>query len=449
MGKYIIGNIVHAVQVNKLEILTNHLIYVNGNIIERCSPFSEAEFKPQSHEEVIYLTQTQFLFPGFVDTHIHAPQYPNTGIFGESTLLDWLQKYTFPTEGRFKDISNAKDVYSKLIKRQLNNGTTTSSYYGTIHVPATIELAKLCLEQNMRGRIGRVCMEKFCPEFLNDGSIESDIQFIEEMERLDPSGAMVKPIITPRFAPSCEFSTLKGLGELAEKKKLSIQTHVSENLNEIKWVKELFKTKSYCDVYDEAGLLKKDTILAHAIHLTDDELNLIKERDCGVSHCPDSNAALASGIAPVKKYLRHKLKVGLGTDVSAGCTVSVLKNARLALLMSRLLTQRESESLEIDELNKDKSSSLTVDEALSMATLGGAQVMSMDKEIGNFEIGKKLDAQIVDIASDNSEIDIFDMSLPSNEIDRVRYYLNKWVYIGDDRNTVCVFVDGKKVVSKI
>lgn len=446
---YVIGNIVHAVRPAVLEVLTDHVIAVEHGVITVCQKTADFCLEPSEGDSVIRLKPTQFLFPGFVDTHIHAPQYPNVGIFGNSTLLDWLNVYTFPMEDKFSQESAAEAVYSQLIKRQLENGTTLASYFGTIHVPASTVLARLCLKLGLRAKVGRVCMERFCPEYLQSASTESELEFIENLRSLDTTERFVQAIITPRFAPSCTALTLAHLGELAKTQRLPVQTHVSENVDEISWVASLFPdAASYCDVYDQAGLLKDDTVLAHAIHLTDAEIELVRQRGCGISHCPESNAALASGIAPIKKYLRLGVKVGLGTDVSAGSTVSVLKNARLALLVSRLLYERVvSNRSEVDvEANVDEHA-LSVDDVLSMATLGGAQVLNMQHLVGNFELGKHFDAQIVDVLSEGSLIDLFEYPVHETTEKFVRFLLNKWVYVGDDRNTVCVFVNGKIVYS--
>jgi len=432
-----LGNVVHSLGPEELEILIDHALGVNEDgKVEFLKPKQQYSQGPE--DSVVHLNQTQFLFPGFVDTHVHAPQYPNCGIFGDSTLLDWLQTYTFPLESQFKeDSSVSQQIYSRVVDRELQNGTTMASYYGTVDSPSTLVLAKECLKRGQKAQIGRVCMERFCPDDLVDGRIESDIAFIDRVQSFDPAAKTVWPVITPRFAPSCDFETLSNLGKLARTRKLPVQTHLNENVNEISWVAELFpNASSYTDVYHQAALLKHDTVLAHCVHFKHpDELALIKRQNSGISHCPNSNASIASGIAPIKHYLNEGLKVGLGTDVSGGSQISILKNARLALLMSRLLSERHD----------DQSHNLSVANALFLSSLGGAQVLDRDQSTGNFEVGKNFDAQIVDIEARDSPIDIFEIALPALPKERLYNFLNKWVYLGDDRNTVSVFIDGKLV----
>lgn len=433
-----IGAVIHSLSATVVELLPRARLGVcdNGKIafLEKVS----GEDKSYPDAKVIELGPTQFLAPGFVDTHLHAPQYPNAGIFGKSTLLDWLEKYTYPMEAKYRDLELASTVYHRLIKRGLENGTTTASYYGTSHTPATVLLAKVAQEEGQRALVGRVCMELFCPSDVADESPESalasDREFVTSVRELDPSGESVIPVITPRFAPSCHQVTLNAEGEFAAKHDLPVQTHISESKGEINWVLELFpEAESYADVYERAGLLGPRTILAHAVHLTEKELELIKQRKCGISHCPESNASIASGIAPVRQMIRSGLKCSLGTDVSGGSTVSILRNLRLALLKSRLLTER----------CMDSENTLSVNEGLYLATLGGAEVCGLDHIIGNFREGKYFDAQLVDVSK--GPIDIFDFALPTDAVERLEYFMDKWVYIGDDRNTVKVWVAGKEL----
>lgn len=442
MGMHVfIGTIVHSLDSERMEILRDTALAVdsNGKILF-LKPANEYEHESGTGSQLTKLSDRQFLFPGFIDTHAHAPQYPNCGIFGDSTLLEWLDKYTFPMESKFDDVELATIVYSRLIERQLSCGTTTTSYYGTVHVNATVKLAELCLTKGLRALVGRVCMQRFCPEALQMSSLESDIEFLEAMQKLDPSHSRVKPVITPRFAPSCDFNVLSNLGDLARQRNLPIQTHINENLKEIEWVKELFPgAKSYTDVYDRAKLLKNDTVLAHGVHFSEEELETIKERESGISHCPNSNASIASGIARIKDYLKKGIKVSLGSDVSGGATPSILKNARLSLLMSRLLSQREDNSP--DPI-------LSTENAVFMATLGGAEVLNLDKIVGNFKVGKQFDAQLIDVTAQGSLIDVFDFALSSDELERITDLLNKWIYIGDDRNTLKVWIGGKLVYSR-
>ncbi|KAK5098995.1 hypothetical protein LTR70_000884 [Exophiala xenobiotica] len=425
---------------------------------------------------VIHSPMNGFFFPGFIDTHIHAPQYPNAGIFGKSTLLDWLTTYTFPLEASIGDegpaaesavvangmpaeatngqpnkkrkvepLSRAKTVYDKVISRTLSYGTTTASYFATISVPATNVLADLAHTKGQRAYIGRVCMDhpETCPDFYRDETPEqtigSAIESIEHIQNLDPKGNLLAPIVTPRFAPSCQAESLARLGQLAQDRNLRVQTHISENTGEVELVKTLFPDRrSYADVYDHAGLLTDRTILAHAIHLSDNEISTIVERKSKVSHCPASNSALGSGFCPVRKLLDAGIDVSLGTDVSGGYSVSMLESVRQACLVSRQLGYVNG---------GEKKWNIGVTEGLWLATVGGAKCVGMEGRLGGFEEGMFWDVQEIKLDDiDSAEqgvgcrgpVDIFGWENWEERVD-------KWVWNGDDRNVKRVWVGGRLV----
>lgn len=448
--------------------------------------------------------QNEFFFPGFIgksvmpfflpstssrltsaDTHIHAPQFPNIGLFGSSGLLDWLKEYTFPMEASFGSKSDPKNqgtdprdtpaeglrVYDHVVARTLAHGTTCASYFATIHVPATNALAALCHSHGQRAFIGRVCMDNpdQCPAYYIDESAEEGISAtkstISYIKHLDPNGTLINPIVTPRFAPSCSRTSLSGLGELAASYSpaLRIQTHISESLGEIDLVHQMFpEASSYADVYDRAHLLTPRTILAHGVHLTRDERTLIRQRGSKVAHCPASNSALGSGLAPVRAMLDEGLTVGLGTDVSGGYSPSVLEAARQACLVSRLL----SFSSEFQDMTGNATSTgnekLSVDESLYLATRGGAAVVDMADDIGGFDVGMIWDAQLVQLGAvkntTSSPLDTRGASSqsgtgPVGNVDLFgtetwQEQIQKWMWSGDDRNVKNVWVQGKLVHSR-
>lgn len=247
------------------------------------------------------------------------------------------------------------------------------------------------------------------------------------------------PIVTPRFAPSCLADTLAGLGKLAGEEGVRVQTHLAENVNECALVGELFpERKSYTDVYDHAGLLTERTILAHAIHLSEEEIGTIRERGAKVSHCPASNSALGSGFCQVRRLLDSGVDVGLGTDVSGGYHPSILEAVRQACLVSR----------HVGYVNGgDSKYNVGVAEGLWLATVGGAKVVGMEGRLGAFEEGMLWDVQQIELGTDvvdgNGEggqggVDIFGWETWD---DRVA----KWVWNGDDRNVRRVWVGGRLV----
>ncbi|KAF2965243.1 hypothetical protein GQX73_g8321 [Xylaria multiplex] len=395
----------------------------------------------------------QFFFPGFVDTHIHASQYPNVGVFGKSTLLDWLNKYTFPMEASLSSLPKAHRVYTRCIRQTLAHGTTTAAYYATIDVNATNLLADLCYSMGQRAFVGRVCMDHLGPEYYIDESPDQALAAtratIEHIRGLDSGFEIVSPILTPRFAPACSAETMRGLSELQKQTQLPMQTHISENANEIELVKELFPdSKSYANVYDTYGILNEKMILAHAVHLTEEEADLIAERKTKVAHCPVSNSALSSGVARVRWLLEKGIQVGLGTDVSGGYSPSILEAARQAKLVSNHLAMPGGRSDNLPQEERDKSK-LSVDEVLYLATKGGAQVVGLADKIGAFQVGMQWDAQLVDLGAVPAEVAEDDFTIDGSvdifgweEWDEC---IAKWVFNGDSRNTKKVWVQGRLV----
>ncbi|EPY49920.1 guanine deaminase [Schizosaccharomyces cryophilus OY26] len=384
--------------------------------------------------EVHVLKPLQFFFPGFIDTHIHAPQYPNAGFGIDLPLLKWLEKYTFPIESSFRNLDRALEIYYRVVTRTLSYGTTFASYFSSLHTPASALLAELCFSLGQRAYIGKCNMNTLSPAHYCEKSCKSSVEatnvLVSFMSQLDPNRKFVSPIITPRFAPSCTKDLLKACGELAANHDLPIQTHISENLGEIALVRELFPDrKSYTDVYDHHSLLTPKTVLAHAVYLEDEEIETIYKRQSGISHCPTSNAVLASGMANIRKLLDAGIKVSLGTDVSGGYTPNMLVAIRQAALTSRSLAS----------VLRDSRIALELPELLYLATQGGAEVLGRGHEVGSFEEGKAWDALVVDVSSEtNTPVDIYERDTWEN-------ILSKWVFNGDDRNVAQVWVNGKLI----
>lgn len=281
------------------------------------------------------------------------------------------------------------------------------------------------------------------PEYYRDQTAESSLQAtidtIEHIKSIDPTYALVSPIITPRFAPSCTSPLLHSLGKLAKDTGLPVQTHISENKNEIKLVDSMFPGHAhYTDVYDKHGLLGPRTILAHGVHLSEDERSMIIERKSKISHCPASNSAITSGTAKVRWLLDGGVDVGLGTDMSGGYSPSILEAVRQSLLVSRHVA-----------MGGDDSTKLSIEECLYLATRGGAKVVGLEKTIGGFEVGMEFDVQLVTLGNvtgdgeledgvDEGPVDVFGWESEENKIE-------KWVFGGDDRNTEAVWVKGRLV----
>ncbi|XP_049907635.1 guanine deaminase [Epinephelus moara] len=430
------GTFIHSTQQTALQILEDELLGVDidgkiafigrGTELDRLS--QTFGFSPS---EVTQLQQHEFFMPGLVDTHIHASQYSYAGTALDMPLLQWLNTYTFPVESRFKDLEFAHRVYSQVVKRTLRNGTTTACYFATIHTDASLLLGQIANDFGQRALVGKVCMDrnnsvKHYKE-TNQESREETCRFIAEL--LNKKYPLVRPVVTPRFALSCTGALLGQLGAIAKNNNLHIQSHISENVEEIKLVKELFpESESYTDVYHKYNLLTDKTVMAHGCYLSDEELALFRETGASLSHCPSSNISLCSGMLDVRNVLKHKVKLGLGTDVAGGYSASMLDAIRKALDISKVLTIQNPEN-----------DTLTFEEVFRLATLGGSQALSLDDQTGNFEVGKDFDALRVNVAAPGGPIDMIQCEEP-------KIILEKFLNLGDDRNIVEVFVAGRRVV---
>ena len=380
-------------------------------------------------------------------------------------------------------MSRAAHIYKRAVSRSISHGTTTAAYYATVHVPATNLLADIAYEKGQRAFVGRVCMDsEENPDYYRDDGVDDALaktqETIKHIKELDPDGELITPIITPRFAVSCTRECLSKLGKLAKEKDLPIQTHISESPAEVAMVRRLFpEHSSYTEVYDAHALLTERTVLAHAIHLSIDEKKLVKERGAGVSHCAVSNSYLSSGLCYVRGLLDEGINVGLGTDVSGGWSPSILTAAREAIGVSRVLSAVQSQSLRSPETGtagasesktqetpeeqemtqqKAEATKLSVEEALYLATLGGAQCLGLGEKIGSFEVGKHWDAQLIVCHNsreggsstmpedavvgkeDDNPVEIWGKESWSETV-------AKWMFTGDDRNVKGVWVKGKKV----
>ncbi|XP_034025892.1 guanine deaminase [Thalassophryne amazonica] len=430
------GTFIHSTPQTALHILEDALLGVNRE--GKIAFFGKGEKLEElaqnfgfSPSEVIQLGKYEFFMPGMVDTHIHAPQYSFSGTGLDLPLLQWLNTYAFPAESLFKDLKFARRVYTQVVKRTLRNGTTTACYFATIHTDASLLLGQIADNLGQRAFVGKVCMDrnnsvKHYKETTQESEQETR-RFIAEL--LDKKYRLVKPIVTPRFAVSCSRALLEQLGEIAKNNNLHIQSHISENPEEVKLVKQLFsESKSYSQVYHKYNLLTDKTLMAHGCFLSDEELELFREMGASLSHCPNSNISLCSGLLDVRKVLKHKVKLGLGTDVAGGYSASILDAMRCALQTSKILT-----------LQKPQYVRLTFEEVFRLATLGGSQALALDDHTGNFEVGKDFDAIRVNVAAVGGPIDLFQQEEP-------KVLLEKFLMLGDDRNIVEVFVAGKKVV---
>lgn len=428
-----IGNVVIGKLANENLVKANWGVVVNtSGTILAAGPKSDILEIYSGH--VTHLKPFELLMPGFIDAHLHAPQFGNLGIHTDLPLLDWLKTYTFPTEHRFRDIAYGQKIYPAVIKTTLNRGTTTAAYFASIHKESTVVLAEAAKQYGQRAFIGKVNMDSnTVAEYYQEDSVQQSIKdtewVIQGIENL--SSDLVEPIITPRFAISCTGGLLTKLGEIAKNKNLAVQTHVSENQVEIQVTKELFPDcKDYLEVYEKTGLIGKRTLLAHGIYLTEDELNRLSAAGTTVVHCPDSNTGLVSGFFNAQTTSESGVNIALGTDVSGGSFAGMLDSMRMA----------ESVSKTIAITQNTQNFHVNYRQSFLYATLNGAKSLGIDHITGSLEVGKSFDAIIVDVAKATESVFVED--------DTPEELLERFIHIGDAQSIRRVFVAGKEVVTK-
>lgn len=445
-----VGPVIHSLSASELEILPCALVVVSdeGKIVSLVREVDRKAARdvlaslsfPLDVGRIRSLRQGEFLIPGFVDTHNHAPQWAQRGLGQGMHILDWLDAITFPNEARFADADYARRVYSSCVTGFLRQGVTTASYYGSIHGEATKILADVCLEKGQRALIGKCNMNRNAPDYYRDASAAESLRVtgdcIAHIRSIDPDGGLVQPVLTPRFAISCDAELLRGLGEMARQNPdLAVQTHFNEAEQEMAATRELFpQFGNEADLYEHFGLLGARSILAHCCHMTDYEMARLRALGCGVAHCPVSNMTVGGGFmaAPVREFLRRGIKVGLGTDSGGGFSSSMLDAMRQAMIASHA---REA-------LSGGRDERLSVAEAFHLATLGGAEVCGLAGRVGNFAEGKEFDAVVVSARGKGSSQGVMTMV---EEGDSLRTVFEKFIMTGDDRNMAEVYVRGRWV----
>ncbi|EOQ99912.1 hypothetical protein E3P92_02994 [Wallemia ichthyophaga] len=431
--------LIHALDVDRLEYIQRAAIEVNhSGTITKVEHLKEDE--NIDGDDVVHAHPNEFLVPGFVDTHSHAPQFSNIGFGFNLELLDWLSQVTFPTESNYQDAQVAQIDFAKVVEATLSVGTTTCSYYSSLHLDATKILAATCHSKGQRALVGKVNMDSHCPDYYKDESPEVSMAQTKEYVdyvRNNLKSAIVHPIITPRFAICCSPELLEQMGEYLKDENLHIQTHLCENKGEIDFTMSLYPNdESYTHIYANRGILSDRTILAHCCHLTNSEMDLIKQYDCGISHCPTSNFNLRSGITDVNQLLTDGItKVGLGSDCSGGYEAGILQSLRDASTASKALS-----------IFHNKPTYLSLEKLFYLATLGGARALDLEKQIGNFIVGKQFDALVIDplTIANKSLIDSSKQSYIS-PLDRLKRNFERWLFAGTSANLQAVFVDGKNI----
>jgi len=365
------------------------------------------------------------IMPGFIDAHIHYPQSEMIASFGEQ-LMEWLNNYVFPTERKFSSYEYSKKTSDFFLDTLLRNGTTTAMVFSTVHETSANALFESSKQRNMRMITGKVLMDRNAPDYLLDTPESSYIESKRLINKWHNRGRL-SYALTPRFAATSTEAQLEIVSELKKEfPDTYLQTHLSENVDEVKFVKELYPwSRDYTNVYEKFDLLGEKSIFAHAIHLSDTEFQTLRDSNSIVTWCPTSNHFLGSGSFNLGKAKKYDLRVSIGTDVGGGSSFSMLQTLKSAY---KTVAQQR---LKLSALR-----------SLYRATLGNAKALSLEDKIGNFELGKEADFIVVDMES--TPFLKYRMKFTETLEDK----LFCLCILGDDRNIKATYIYGNLMHTK-
>lgn len=380
---------------------------------------------PEEYKELPVFDYTgKLIVPGMTDLHVHAPQYAYRALGMDLELLEWLDTITFPQEAKYADIEYAQKAYEIFVDDMKESVTTRACVFATLHTPATKILMDMFEKSGLKAYVGKVNMDRNSPDFLCE-STEQSVKATEEwLEETTGKYENVKPIITPRFTPSCSDELMRELSRLQKKSGVPVQSHLSENMSEISWVAELCPdADGYADAYNRFGMFGGGcpTIMAHCVHMRDDEIDLMARNGVFVAHSPQSNINLKSGVAPVKTFLDRGVKVGLATDMAAGAHLSMFRCITDAVQASKIRWRLLDETVP----------ALTISEAFYIATKGGGEFFG---KAGSFEEDYEFDAVVIDDSQIRTPLEL---SLTQR--------LERALYLAESKDICAKFVSGKKI----
>ena len=416
------GNIVYSKNKDELRILKDHYLISESGLVK-----GVFEKVPPEYAQVSVSDYGECLIiPGLTDLHVHAPQYTFRAMGMDMELLEWLETNTFPEEAKYQDLEYARRAYRIFTDNLKRSATTRACIFGTIHRDATLLLMDQLEQSGLVTYVGKVNMDRNCPDYLREESAEeSGIQTVEWIKDvLHKKYQNTMPILTPRFTPSCSDELLENLKKIQMYYQIPVQSHLSENPGEIAWVKELCPwSEFYGDAYDRFGLFGADckTVMAHCVYSGKEERQRMKENGVFIAHCPESNMNLSSGVAPVRTFLKEGLHVGIGSDVAGGSTENLFKAMALAIQASKLRWRMQDDSLK----------PLTLEEVFYIATKGGGEFFG---NVGSFEPGFELDAVVLN-----------DTRIVHSQNLDVRARLERMIYLADEREVRAKYVRGREI----
>ena len=416
------GNIVYSKNKDELRILKDHYLISESGLVK-----GVFEKVPPEYAQVSVSDYGECLIiPGLTDLHVHAPQYTFRAMGMDMELLEWLETNTFLEEAKYQDLEYARRAYRIFTDNLKRSATTRACIFGTIHRDATLLLMDQLEQSGLVTYVGKVNMDRNCPDYLREESAEeSGIQTVEWIKDvLHKKYQNTMPILTPRFTPSCSDELMENLKKIQMYYQIPVQSHLSENPGEIAWVKELCPwSEFYGDAYDRFGLFGADckTVMAHCVYSGKEEQQRMKENGVFIAHCPESNMNLSSGVAPVRTFLEEGLHVGIGSDVAGGSTENLFKAMALAIQASKLRWRMQDDGLK----------PLTLEEVFYIATKGGGEFFG---NVGSFEPGFELDAVVLN-----------DTRIVHSQNLDVRERLERMIYLADEREVRAKYVRGREI----
>ena len=411
------GNIISAEKYGELNIVENGYLVSNDGIIEGIYQELPEQYQNLKVEDF----GDKLIMQSFSDMHLHAPQYPMLGMGMDLPLIDWLNTYTFPVEANFKNNEFARRVYQELAQRLIKNGTTRVAMFSSLHKEATLILMEELEKAGVCGYVGKVNMDRNGGVDLEEKTDESINETLDWLKK--SNFEHIKPIITPRFTPSCTNRLMEELGKIANKNNLPIQSHLSENKGEIAWVKELHPDcPEYFDTYEKYGMWNNKTLMAHCVHSFEREIKSMIDNGVYVVHCAASNQNLISGVAPIKKMVEQGVKVVLGSDIAGGDHISMFDNVADTI--------RASKHRNI--LDNWQTGFLTVAEAFY---LGTSAANSFFDEKPGFAKGNKLHCLVLD---DSKLVSVRKLSIKER--------FERSIYNRQEGAIISVYSDGRKVL---